>query len=74
MTNEMQVCVMYAGVNGYLDPLPVADVRRFEEGLTHELEARGQEVLEAIRTTGQLDAGTEAKLKELLDAFANAFA
>ncbi|MFW5681272.1 MAG: F0F1 ATP synthase subunit alpha, partial [Pseudomonadota bacterium] len=74
MTNEMQVCVMYAGVNGYLDPLPVADVRRFEDGLMHELDARGQDILESIRTTGQLDAGTEGKLKELLDAFANAFA
>ena len=30
---EEQVCVIYAGVNGYLDPLPVDRVRAFEDGL-----------------------------------------
>src|SRR5277367_4194041 len=30
---EEQVCVIYAGVNGYLDPLPVNRVRAFEDGL-----------------------------------------
>ena len=30
---EEQVCVIYAGVNGYLDPLPVERVRAFEDGL-----------------------------------------
>ena len=30
---EEQVCVIYAGVNGYLDPLPVDRVHAFEDGL-----------------------------------------
>ena len=30
---EEQVCVIYAGVNGYLDPLPVDRIRAFEDGL-----------------------------------------
>ena len=30
---EEQVVVIYAGVNGYLDPIPVARVRAFEQGL-----------------------------------------
>ena len=30
---EEQVVVIYAGVNGYLDPMPVARVKAFEEGL-----------------------------------------
>ena len=30
---EEQVCVIWAGTNGYLDPLPVARVRAFEDGL-----------------------------------------
>ena len=30
---EEQVCVIYAGVNGYLDPLPVPRIRAFEDGL-----------------------------------------
>jgi F0F1-type ATP synthase alpha subunit len=30
---EEQVAVIYAGVNGYLDPLPVNRVKAFEDGL-----------------------------------------
>ena len=30
---EEQVCVIYAGVNGYLDKLPLDKVRPFEDGL-----------------------------------------
>ena len=39
---EEQVCVIYAGVNGYLDKLPLAKVRPFEDGLlsTLRVEAR----------------------------------
>ena len=33
MTVEEQVVVIYAGVNGYLDPFPVSAVRRFEDEL-----------------------------------------
>ena len=40
----------------------------------NEVEASGQEILDAIRASGQLDADTEAKLKTLLDNYANAFA
>ncbi len=74
LTNEMQVCVIYAGVNGYLDPVKVGDVRRFEQGLVHEVEAKGEDILTSIRDTGALDDATEAQLKSLLQAYANAFA
>ncbi|MFP4360109.1 MAG: F0F1 ATP synthase subunit alpha [Alphaproteobacteria bacterium] len=74
LTNEMQVCVIYAGVNGYLDPVDVGDVQRFEEGLIHEVNAKGQDILKAIRDTGQLDEATEGKLKALVESYANAFA
>ena len=74
LTNEMQVCVIYAGVNGYLDPIDVREVQRFEEGLIHEVNANGRDILKAIRDTGQLDGGTEGKLKSLLDGYAKAFA
>jgi len=74
LTNEMQVCVIYAGVNGYLDPVDVGDVQRFEEGLIHEVTAKGQDILKAIRDTGQLDETTEGKLKSLVESYANAFA
>jgi F-type H+-transporting ATPase subunit alpha len=70
---EEEVAVIFAGVNGYLDTLKVTDVRRFEEQLLGEVRANGKGILDAIRTTGALDADTEKKLRELLDKFAQRF-
>src|SRR5881398_750807 len=60
---EEQVCVIYAGVNGYLDPIPVSRVRAFEHGLLTALRAQHGEVLEAIRASRDLDDQTSGKLK-----------
>ena len=74
MAVALQVCVVYAGVHGYLDRIAVQDVTRFERGLVSELEANGQDVLKAIRETGEISQATEAKLKSLLDSYTQAFA
>ena len=37
---EEQACVIYAGVNGYLDPIAVDRVRAFEDGLLHVLRSK----------------------------------
>jgi F-type H+-transporting ATPase subunit alpha len=74
MPVEMQVCVIYAGVNGYLDRIRVDEVVRYERGLISELEANGGDVLGAIRETSELSKGTEEKLRSLLDKYTQAFA
>jgi F-type H+/Na+-transporting ATPase subunit alpha len=74
MPVELQVCVIYAGVNGYLDRIKVADVTRYERGLISELEGNGAEVLRPIREEGQLSEATEGKLRSLLDKYTQAFA
>ena len=74
MPVEEQVCSIFAGVNGYLDGIKVADVQRFEVELLDELRDSGRDILEAIRTTGDLDAETEKKLRALLDSFTKKFA
>jgi F-type H+-transporting ATPase subunit alpha len=71
---EEQVCVIYAGVNGYLDPLPVDRVPAFEDGLLGALHNQHGEILKAIRDSGDLDKDTEAKLKTVIDNYAKAFA
>jgi F-type H+-transporting ATPase subunit alpha len=71
---EEQVCVIYAGVNGYLDPIPVDRVQAFEQGLLTSLRTGGQEVLEAIRTSRDLDGATADKLKRAVEGFAKNFA
>jgi F-type H+-transporting ATPase subunit alpha len=71
---EEQVVVIYAGVNGYLDPLPVNRVRAFEEGLLTTIRAKHGDILETIRTSRDLSDETAAKLKSAVEAFAKTFA
>jgi F-type H+-transporting ATPase subunit alpha len=71
---EEQVCVIYAGTNGYLDKLPLNDVRRFEEELLRYLNGEKKDLLEAIRTQKQLTDELMGRLKEALDTFARGFA
>src|SRR5271163_3056883 len=38
---EEQVCVIYAGVKGYLDKVKIEDVSRYEQGLLTDLRSKG---------------------------------
>jgi F-type H+-transporting ATPase subunit alpha len=71
---EEQVCVIYAGVNGYLDPIPVNRARAFEQGLLTLLRNQKPEILDEIRVTGDLGEATAAKLKSAVEAYARTFA
>jgi F-type H+-transporting ATPase subunit alpha len=71
---EEQVAVIYAGVNGYLDPMPVNRVRAFEDGLLTLLRTKNTDILEDIRKTGDLTDATAAKLKGVVDGYAKTFA
>jgi F-type H+/Na+-transporting ATPase subunit alpha len=71
---EEQVCVIYAGVNGYLDPLPVERVRAFEDGLLGTLRSRHSDILGAIRDSRDLDDAAAAKLKGVVESYAKTFA
>src|SRR6202043_1730731 len=73
MKMEEQVCVIYAGVNGYLDPLPVNRVRAFEDGLLGTLRTRHPEILNEIRDSRDLADATAAKLKAVVEAHAKTF-
>jgi F-type H+-transporting ATPase subunit alpha len=70
---EEQVVVIYAGVNGYLDPLPVNRVKEFESGLLARLRQE-RSILEAVRTSRDLSDDVAAKLKGEVEAFAKTFA
>ncbi|WP_156677724.1 F0F1 ATP synthase subunit alpha [Sphingomonas profundi] len=74
MPFEEQVASIFAGVNGYLDKVPVGDVTRFEQALLSDLRARHADVLTGIRDTKDLGDDLKGKLKDALDAFAKTFA
>ena len=71
---EEQVCVIYAGVNGYLDKMPVDQIRPFEEKLLNQLRTKDKEILEDIRKTTALSDETDGKLKKVVEDVSKGFA
>src|SRR5690606_17509744 len=63
MPVEEQVVVIFAGTSGYLDNIPVEDVRRYESELLDWFRSRNGAVLEEIRTTGGLPDAVEESVK-----------
>jgi F-type H+-transporting ATPase subunit alpha len=74
LKTEEQVVAIYAGVNGYLDSLPVTKVRDFEDGLLRMMRDKYQDILDSIRTEKQISDATAPKLKAAVDGYAKAFA
>jgi len=71
MPVEEQVVSLMAGTRGYLDPIPVEDVKRFEQELLQHFRTRHPDVLDAIRTTGAI--ADEDALENGIKAFAETF-
>ena len=71
---EEQVCVIFAGTQGYLDKIAKNRVQEFEAEFLRKLHADHSDILKTIRETGKLEKDTEEKLKAALDAFAKNFA
>jgi F-type H+-transporting ATPase subunit alpha len=69
---EEQVVAIYAGINGWLDKIPVPQVPRFHDELREHLRTE-KTVLESIRSTGDLSEDTEEKLRKELEHFQGVF-
>jgi F-type H+/Na+-transporting ATPase subunit alpha len=66
---ELQVAVMWAMQNGFIDPVPVERVKEFQNKLQDFLQTRKESLLASIRQKKQLDAELEANLKATLEEF-----
>jgi len=71
---EEQVCVLYAGMRGYLDDLPVTQVGKFEAELLRSLRGTHKALLDAIKKEEKLSDASEAALKNVLADVKKAFA
>ena len=70
MAVEEQVIALYAGINGYLDDLPVEDVQRFEAELIDTMKNRHSGLVEEIRSSGAMP---EDQVKAAVVAFKASF-
>jgi F-type H+-transporting ATPase subunit alpha len=72
MPVEEQCIAIYAGTKGWLDTIPVEDVRRFETELLINFRAQHADLLYAIRETGALPESNS--LDAAMQLFVNSFA
>ena len=72
---EKQVAILYATVHGYLKEIEVPSIASYEQELYRDLDenVEAAQVMETIRTTGDLKVETEEKLKAVLEAFTAKF-
>ncbi|CAO2656949.1 Nn.00g057520.m01.CDS01 [Neocucurbitaria sp. VM-36] len=70
--NEM-VPLIYAGVNGLLDSVPVNKILTWEADFLAHLRNNEQELLDQIEREGALSKDLESKLKEVATSFTKSF-
>ncbi|MFL9841286.1 F0F1 ATP synthase subunit alpha [Sphingomonas sp. ST-64] len=71
---EEQTVSIFAGTNGYIDAVPVADVVRYEAAMLAEMRSKHADILSAIRESKDLSDDTKSKLKDALAVFGKTFA
>lgn len=70
--NEM-VPLIFAGVNGYLDSVPVAKILQWESDFLSHLRSNESELLAQIEREGALSKELEGKLKDVVLSFTKSF-
>jgi F-type H+-transporting ATPase subunit alpha len=70
---EKQVLVIFAGTNGYLDALEVADCQRYEREMLGFIETNYSKILSTVREKKAIDDALRAEINKALDAFKERF-
>ncbi len=74
MPVEKQVASIFAVTNGFLDGIPVAEVRRWEREFHELMDTQMPQVGEKIRTEKALSKDNEAALRQAIERFTADFA
>jgi F-type H+-transporting ATPase subunit alpha len=70
---EKQVLMIYAGINGYFDDLPVSALRRFEEELYRFIDSKHPQIFTDIVERKALDDELKGRMNKALEAFKKTF-
>ena len=71
---EKQVAIVYAATKGFIDPVAIEDVKRYEENLYRFLDARYPHILTGIREKKTIDDELKAAMEAALKEFGQQFA
>lgn len=69
MPASEQVCVLYAGVRGYLDKLVTSEIGAFEQAFLAHMRSKHANVIATIHAESALSDKSDADLKAILEEF-----
>jgi F0F1-type ATP synthase alpha subunit len=69
MIAEEQVCVLYAGVRGFLDKIQTSEIGKFEKIFLEHLKSKYPHIIETIKKEKQLNDKINADMKQILEEF-----
>jgi F-type H+-transporting ATPase subunit alpha len=70
---EKQVCILFAGTKGFLDPMPVDTLADYEQQLYSYIEQKDPSIYSDLKEKQVIDSPLEEKLKKTLTAFGETF-
>jgi F-type H+/Na+-transporting ATPase subunit alpha len=70
---ERQVVIIYVGTSGYLENIPVHDVKRFEDEFIEYLDVNYSEIFDSIRKDKDLKEEIVNKIKKAAESFISLF-
>ena len=70
---ERMVASIYFGTNGFMDDVPIADIKRFEKEVFEFIEVKYNDIFETIKKEKQLSPELEEKLKKAGNEFLGIF-
>ncbi|ORE93446.1 F0F1 ATP synthase subunit alpha [Acuticoccus yangtzensis] len=73
LTTPEQVCVIYCGVNGYLDQIPTNKVGAYEQGLLTLIRGQHKDILDGIWEKKALTDELTEKLKGVVEGYTKQF-
>ncbi len=70
---ERQVVSMFLGTRGFLEEIPVHDIKRFEKEILEYIEVKHKEIFESIKKEKDISQQTEENLKIAAEEFTATF-
>ena len=70
---EKQILIIYAGTNGFVDELPLAALKKYEQELHSFIESKHPDIFADIVKKRELDGDLRAKMNKALEEFKGVF-
>ncbi len=74
LSMSSQVIIIYAGINGFLDDLPVSSIQRFENELRQDMEQKHLDIMHDLETKKELTDDLKLRLNKIIASFKYDFA